>query len=254
MTPLFFGDRTRRLFGVYSPGHAVGARARGAVLCAPWGPEYLRAHRSLAQLGKWLNEAGVHVLRFDWHGTGDSAGDMAEARLDGWVDDLHSAIDELKDTAGLQRVSLVGLRLGATLALRAAATRRRDIDGLVLWDPVMNGREHLAELRALHAATLGLRGLQAGPQELLGFAVSEALANVAKHARATTVDVTLRGGPGWAEAVVTDDGIGGASIAKGHGLAGLERRLAGVQGTLRVDSPDGGPTTLVASVPLTGGR
>src|SRR5690606_4717969 len=99
MTPLYFGDRSRRLFGVYSPGHAGAGRARGAVLCAPWGPEYLRAHRSLAQLGKWLNEAGVHVLRFDWYGTGDSAGDMSDARLDGWLDDLGQAIDELRDTA-----------------------------------------------------------------------------------------------------------------------------------------------------------
>lgn len=175
MTPLYFGDRSRRLFGVYSPGHAGAGRARGAVLCAPWGPEYLRAHRSLAQLGKWLNEAGVHVLRFDWYGTGDSAGDMSDARLDGWLDDLGQAIDELRDTAGLQRVTLVGLRLGATLAARAAAARRREVNGLVLWDPVLSGREHLDELRALQAQSLGPSGLRGGAGELLGFALSEAL-------------------------------------------------------------------------------
>ncbi|GAA1180565.1 sensor histidine kinase [Ornithinimicrobium humiphilum] len=83
----------------------------------------------------------------------------------------------------------------------------------------------------------------------LYYAVSEALTNVAKHARARTVEVILQRRPGWAEAVVTDDGVGGASIAKGHGLAGLERRLAGVQGTLWLSSPEGGPTTLVAAVP-----
>ena len=175
MTPLYFGERSRRLFGVYSPGHAGAGRARGAVLCAPWGPEYLRAHRSLAQLGKWLNEAGVHVLRFDWYGTGDSAGELGEARLDGWIDDLGQAIDELKDTAGLQRVTLVGLRLGATLAARAAAARRREVNALVLWDPVLKGREHLDELRELHTRWHQQRELSAGPNELLGFPVSEAL-------------------------------------------------------------------------------
>ena len=175
MTPLYFGERSRRLFGLYTPARAGGGRARGAVLCAPWGPEDLRAHRSMAQLGKWLSEAGVHVLRFDCHGTGDSAGDMVDARIDGWTDDVMTAIDELKDTAGLQRVTLVGLRLGATLAARAATQRRRDVDGLVLWDPVLSGREHLAELRALHEQTLRTRGLSAGPSELLGFALSEAL-------------------------------------------------------------------------------
>ena len=41
---------------------------------------------------------------------------------------------------------------------------------------------------------------------------------------------------------VTDDGVGGASLAKGHGLAGLADRLAGVDGTLTVSSPAGGPT------------
>lgn len=176
MTPLYFGERTRRLFGLYSPAHATGGRPRGAVLCAPFGPEYLRAHRSMAQLGKWLSEAGVHVLRFDYHGSGDSAGDMGDARLAGWTEDVHSAIDELKDTAGLQRVSLVGLRLGATLAARAVAKRRREVESLVLWDPVLSGREHLAELRALHAQTLSGRGLSGAPGELLGFALSEALA------------------------------------------------------------------------------
>jgi exosortase A-associated hydrolase 2 len=175
MTPLYFGERSRRLFGLYTPAHATGGRARGAVLCAPWGAEYLRAHRSMAQLGKWLGEAGVHVLRFDYHGTGDSAGDMGEARIDGWMEDVQTAIDELKDTAGLQRVTLVGLRLGATLAARAAAKRRRDVDGLVLWDPVVSGREHLAELRALHAQTLRTRGLSDGASELLGFPMTETL-------------------------------------------------------------------------------
>lgn len=175
MTPLYFGERQRRLFGIYTPAHAVGVRARAAVLCAPWGAEYLRAHRSMAQLAKWLAEAGVHVLRFDCFGTGDSAGDMQDARIDGWIDDVQTAIDELKDTTGLPRVTLIGLRLGAVLAAKAAARRRRDIDWLVLWDPVIDGREHLDQLRALQAEGLRTHGLTAGPSELLGFAMSDEL-------------------------------------------------------------------------------
>jgi signal transduction histidine kinase len=49
--------------------------------------------------------------------------------------------------------------------------------------------------------------------------------------------------------VVSDDGVGGAALAKGHGLAGLADRLAGVDGTLTVQSPAGGPTTLTAGLP-----
>jgi signal transduction histidine kinase len=48
---------------------------------------------------------------------------------------------------------------------------------------------------------------------------------------------------------ISDDGVGGASLAKGHGLAGLADRLAGVDGTLTVSSPAGGPTQLTATIP-----
>ncbi|MBM6622419.1 hypothetical protein JTF08_12435 [Micrococcaceae bacterium RIT802] len=47
-----------------------------------------------------------------------------------------------------------------------------------------------------------------------------------------------------------DDGVGGAHQGKGSGLAGLRDRLAGVDGTLEVDSPDGGGTTITAVIPL----
>lgn len=121
--------------------------------------------------------------------------------------------------------------------------------------------------RGLHAALMSLAGAHPAEvtiHDLIGtrlpeqaetalyFAVSEALANVAKHARARSVEVVLRRSGGMVEAAVTDDGVGGASFAKGHGLTGLERRLAGVHGTLEVTSPDGGPTVVVARVPLAG--
>ena len=47
---------------------------------------------------------------------------------------------------------------------------------------------------------------------------------------------------------ISDNGIGGASTAKGHGLAGLVERLSGVDGRLTVTSPTGGPTTLEAMI------
>ena len=177
MTPLYFGERTRRLFGVYTPAHARGGKARGVVLCQPWGTEYLRAHRSVCQLSRLLAESGVHVLRFDYFGTGDSAGDTADGDLAGWQADLETAIDELKDTAGLQRVGLVGLRLGAVLAARVAPVRRKDVDAVVLWDPVPNGSTHLAELQALNAAMARERSLKVNPGELLGFPMSAAMAS-----------------------------------------------------------------------------
>lgn len=147
MTPFYFGSGSRRLFGIYNAGSARSQRA--VVLCHPWGQEYLHAHRSVRHLATLLTRAGFHVLRFDYFGTGDSAGDMSDADLKGWQADVDTAIEELKDTSGVQRVGLVGLRLGATLAAQAAARHKSEIDKLVLWDPIVKGDAYLRELRVL---------------------------------------------------------------------------------------------------------
>jgi pimeloyl-ACP methyl ester carboxylesterase len=146
VNPFYFGSGARRLFGLYMPARAGGAVARGVVLCYPWGREYLRAHRSMRQLASMLSAAGVHVLRFDYFGTGDSAGDMGEADLEGWRGDIGLAIEELRDTTDATKIGLVGLRLGATLAAAVAAKDPKAIDTLVLWDPVASGTEYLREL------------------------------------------------------------------------------------------------------------
>jgi signal transduction histidine kinase len=81
------------------------------------------------------------------------------------------------------------------------------------------------------------------------FVVSEALANVAKHAHATKCDVS-----GWVDRerlviAIQDDGIGGARLGAGTGLTGLVTRLDALGGTLDVDSPPGGPTRLRMECP-----
>ena len=81
------------------------------------------------------------------------------------------------------------------------------------------------------------------------FVVSEALANLNKHSGATAAGVEARVVDGALQVRVSDNGIGGASTAKGHGLAGLVERLSGVDGRLTVTSPTGGPTTLEAMIP-----
>jgi signal transduction histidine kinase len=82
------------------------------------------------------------------------------------------------------------------------------------------------------------------------FLVAETLTNVAKHARASQVNVVVEGHgfPGTLTVVITDDGIGGAD-KDGAGLAGLASRVAGVDGSLTVESPSGGPTIISAVLP-----
>jgi signal transduction histidine kinase len=82
------------------------------------------------------------------------------------------------------------------------------------------------------------------------FLVAETLTNVAKHSRASHVSVFVEGHgfPGTLTVVVSDDGIGGAD-PRGGGLSGLADRLAGVDGTMSVESPPGGPTIVSAVLP-----
>lgn len=142
--PFYFGSGRRRLFGIYTPP-AARALGRGVVLFAPWGQEGLRAHRALRILADLLSHRGLHVLRFDYHGTGDSAGEGGDVSLAGFADDGATAASELRSMAGVRRVGFLGLRLGAAAAT-AAATRDRSVRGLALWDPVADGPDHLDEL------------------------------------------------------------------------------------------------------------
>ncbi|MDJ0335533.1 sensor histidine kinase [Salinibacterium sp. G-O1] len=90
------------------------------------------------------------------------------------------------------------------------------------------------------------------------FVVSEALANAAKHSRATAVEVVVSLASGAESQVllrmtVTDNGVGGAFSIVGHGIAGLQERLRGLGGTLHFSSPAGGPTVITADIPANAG-
>ncbi len=139
-------------------------------------------------------------------------------------------------------------------------------------------KEALTELRqlvrGLHPAVLDDRGLDAAlsgiaaraplPVRLIVevpervsptleavayFVVSECLTNIAKHASAGHAEVTVQRAGDLLRIRVTDDGIGGARTAGGTGLASLAQRAESVDGSLQIDSPDGGPTVITAELP-----
>jgi uncharacterized protein len=186
MIPFYFGSDERRLFGIYEAPRRAPTR-HAAVLCHPWGPEYIHAYRAMRQLAKMLTAKGIHTLRFDYYGTGDSAGDTVAAEMDGWEADIQSAIEELRDTADTPRVSLVGLRLGAALAAKVAVRTDVAIESLVLWDPVANGAEYLAELH--QGARFGRSGGKraatrpandGGGHEIMGFPLTDPMTTAMK--------------------------------------------------------------------------
>jgi len=81
------------------------------------------------------------------------------------------------------------------------------------------------------------------------FVVSEALANIAKHAQASQAEVFVHRANDRLHVIVSDDGVGGADPALGTGLAGLAKRASAVDGTFEIASPPGGPTLLTVDLP-----
>jgi pimeloyl-ACP methyl ester carboxylesterase len=139
------------LFGLF---HAAPAGRPGVLLCAPFGQEAIRTQRFYRVLTERLVRAGHPVLRFDYYGCGDSMGDDLDGDLEGWVLDVLTADAELRRLAGSRDCVWMGTRLGATLALMAAARATPAPARVVGWDAVLDGREYLALLRDRHVSSL----------------------------------------------------------------------------------------------------
>lgn len=192
------------------------------------------------------------------------AGDAERRRLER---DLHDGAQ--------QRLVTLSLALG--MARDRAAGADPELAALIT-SAGKEAREALTELRELargiHPAVLTETGLTGAVQALVErspvavtitevpdgrfpaaveatayFVISEALANVAKHAMADGAQVTICRHPGRLVVEVSDDGAGGARAEGGSGLRGLADRVASVGGVLRVDSPPGGGTRLEADLP-----
>jgi PAS domain S-box-containing protein len=92
------------------------------------------------------------------------------------------------------------------------------------------------------------------PIEVAAYYVAlEALANSAKHAQASHMQVSLATRNGSLVLAIRDDGVGGADVGRGSGLVGLQDRVEALGGTIGIDSPPGGGTSLVVTLPLDGG-
>jgi PAS domain S-box-containing protein len=142
-------------------------------------------------------------------------------------------------------------QLGHALAeLRELA---RGIHPAVLTEHGLTPAIHALTARAPLAVAVECPGerLPSAVEAALYFTTAEALANVARYARASqaTVRITTRNGEAAVE--IADDGIGGADPSRGSGLRGLIDRVAALDGRLEIDSPPGAGTRLRAVVPLT---
>jgi signal transduction histidine kinase len=163
---------------------------------------------------------------------------MARDKLDGGdTDAARELVDEAHDEAKQTLATLRELVRGVHPAILADRGLDAALSALAARSPVPVEVD-------VEAARL-----PAEVESAAYFVVAEALANVAKHSGATHCDVRIRVRDGSVVVEISDDGVGGARMGAGSGLSGLADRVQALDGSLRVASPDGGPTVIVGEIP-----
>ncbi|MFB4315215.1 histidine kinase [Actinomadura sp. 21ATH] len=249
----------------------IGGSVQIAVLCAaawwalPWAAR-LHARLCLAVLAPSARERlteRVDVLTRSRVGVVDAHG----AELRRIERDLHDGTQarlvSIAMQVGLARDSLAEdpdtvaalLQQAHETAEEAMAELRAVLQ--TIYPPILADRGLDGALAALAARSgvpvrieLGdLGALPAAAEAVAYYVIAEALTNVSKHAAATRAAVRAGRAGDLLSIEVTDDGTGGADEARGTGITGIRRRVAALDGTVRLDSPPGGPTTLAVELP-----
>lgn len=166
----WFSSGNYSLLGHLESPRQNGGRV-GVLIVPPFGWEDVCSYRPLRSMAQSFASSGIPTLRYDLPGTGDSSGDANDPDLfESWIQSVGHAAAELRNTAEVEDVAVVGIHLGAMLAM-AAAARGADLRHLVLWGPAARGRTILRELRAFANMERGdcLSERDAPPQPMAGF-------------------------------------------------------------------------------------
>ena len=239
-----------------------------AVFLAPWPVRGLVALDGVLMrwlLGPTQSAERVHELeRTRAHAVDDSAAalrrierdlhDGTQARLIALAMNLGQAKETLDAASDSSRVrELVG---GAHESAKDAIAELRDLVRGIHPPVLDQGLDAaLATLAARSTVPVDLHvrvPVRPSPaiETIAYFCVAELLTNVVRHSGATRAALDVRSRGHTLRVQVRDDGRGGARIGAGTGLTGLAERVRTVDGRLRVDSPDGGPTTVTLEVPV----
>ena len=256
---------------IHTRHQAIGAAIGGLIILplVPWVIRGLaKADAAVARWGLSPSKTAELEERID------TLRDTQARSVDIAIADRRQIERDLHDGAQ-QRLLSLGMDLG--MALEKFETDP-DAARALVGDAHQELQRAIAELRNLargiHPAVLTDRGLDAALSSLAArspipvrlevqlrerppasveatayFIVAEALTNAAKHANARAVDVRVRLLGDKLHIEVADDGVGGAAERPGGGLAGLADRASAVEGSLRITSPEGGPTILAAELP-----
>jgi signal transduction histidine kinase len=268
--PLAAALRSRGVRSSVGAPIVVGGRLWGAVIAGTERPEPLPADAE-TRIGEFTELVATAIANAD----GRAKLEKSRARVVIASDEARRRIERDLHDGAQQRLVSLGLKL--RMAERAVPAELGDVKG-ALAESVGELSAVLEELRELsrgiHPASLTLGGLEPAlgalahrstvpvrldvrfaerPPERVEaaayYVASEALANAAKHACASEVEITAVEGDDAIELVIRDDGVGGADPASGSGLIGLADRVEAIGGTIEVDSPAGAGTTLRVTLP-----
>jgi signal transduction histidine kinase len=244
----------------------------------PWGCVFVSSTREPLPEGTEAQLAGFTELAATAIANAEAQAALtaSRARIVATADATRRRIERnLHDGAQQRLVSLaLNLRAAEAIAQSAAGGVARQLDRVAAGiDDVLQDLREIA--RGLHPAILAESGLRPAlktlarqsavpvrldiqvdqrlpePVEIAAYyTVSEALTNIAKHARATTADIDVAESDGTLHVLVRDDGRGGADFTHGSGLVGLRDRAEALGGHLELDSPPGAGTTLDITLPL----
>lgn len=145
MTPVYVSG----CFGMLHPAGGT----HGVLICGSLGDEAMNTYRPLVFLAEKLAALGCPTLRLEYYGVGDSAGEDGEpGRFQEWLNGIVVGVRWLRENCGVGPVTLVGVRIGAAIAARAACCIEC-VEGLVFLAPVARGRRFLREMTLAANAT-----------------------------------------------------------------------------------------------------
>lgn len=167
--PVHIQSPNGELFGMY---HPADRKDLVVVMCPPFAEEKKTSYRVFHEQAVALAAAGVPSLRFDYSGTGDSRGDFREGTVGRWLEDVAAASDFARSKTNAERICLLGLRMGGSIAACCPS------DKLVLWQPLMEPSVYLKANVKKQAMRQKMIGGGSGPAagEIDGYAVTDALA------------------------------------------------------------------------------
>ena len=167
LVPRRFGPTWRSAVGLIQHPSETSAPRGAFLLARPMGLAATRSASMYRVLADRLARTGASVMRFDYHGTGDSPGEEADQSIADWARDIEEAQASLLQAclpATPTHVDWFGMGLGANLMLQAALRVPQAPRRLVLWEPIADGAAHLRALLDAHRQEMALQLDQSWPE------------------------------------------------------------------------------------------